>query len=279
MTVFATMSRLCLFLIFFLYTSISAQVPNGGFEYWTNGYPDSCHTANIAIVPQSVMPDSNSHTGFLSIRGSVVYDNHNQPFQPYLSMDGGTAVGFPIAYSFSQVMGWIKLSLMPGDKFLVYVHFYDSDLESVADGFVSIDTSSINWTSFFVNMHYTSVDPPVRCTIYITISDSTQLVSGQVGSYFVLDDLVLTGTVDVMHTSLTHEHNIYPNPSAREQIVSIIGLNDFSDYSIYSLQGNIVDSGRLLQNEFSIPANMAAGIYIVELFSEDKRFLKKLIVR
>ncbi len=64
------------FSLLFLVTQAFSQVPNGGFEQWTNGEPDGWYTNNFPDINFVTVTQTNdSHSGTSALRGEAITTN------------------------------------------------------------------------------------------------------------------------------------------------------------------------------------------------------------
>ena len=267
-------------LISFLYLhNAYAQIPNGSFESWNDGSPDWWQTTNIPIVPAAVNVDSNSHSGFLAAKGIVVSDNHNNPFQPYLGIYGPAAQGFPILKSFNVASGWCKLFLNPQDYFTGFVRMYDVNQEPVGEGSIVIDSSISSWTEFYIHINYFSTGIPVSSSLFFTITDSTLLGSGHIGSYFLLDDLLLVEVVGISSFSDEVDISIIQSPALNELYIKSSQPLTNANYTIADISGReVMKKSKINSDETILLTNLSAGIYFFILNANDKKIVKKILL-
>jgi hypothetical protein len=265
---------LCFVLIAF---SIEAQVPNHSFENWTNGNPDSWQTTNIPIHPVSVFSDSDAFSGSLSAKGIVVTGNNGLPIAPYLGIYGPIASGFYISYAYGFAEGQFKLFLNQGDKFQALIRMYDSQLESIGEGSIVVDSCVSTWSPFSIPINYFTSGIPVSCTLYFTISDSTLINSGKAGSYFILDDLNLSGTADVIDPDVKRI-NVFPNPAIDYINIDMEDNYSHFNYQITDIAGRIIKWGDL-QNPVVNVQDINPGNYLINIYNSQERYFRKLIIR
>ncbi len=83
-------SRLLL-LTSILVTALQAQIPNSGFEDWTNGEPNGWYTSNFPPLIVNVTQTNISHTGNWAAKGEVI-DVMTFPMPPFLNLTIAIAV-------------------------------------------------------------------------------------------------------------------------------------------------------------------------------------------
>jgi hypothetical protein len=270
----------CIFLILLLTFKISfSQIPNSSFENWNNGNPVYWQTTNIPIVPASVVMDSNAYEGFLAVKGMVVSDIRNKPFAPYLGIYGSSAQGFPIDQPYEFLSGWCRLFLKPGDRFTGDIKFYDSNQEPMAQGNIVLDSTFESWIPFKMKINYYGLLPPVSCSMFFTITDSSLLASGHIGSFFVLDEMTLEGNVGI--NSFTNQEStvVYPNPARSEIHI----LNKFPskgfNYSLHDATGRVVLIKEQCFGDETLNVEMLLpGVYFLNCLSDENRFVNKVII-
>ena len=270
--------RILIILLFILQKSF-AQIPNQGFEYWSGGSPDEWQTTNIPIVPPSIIINGDAHSGTSSAKGIVVNDSHNHPFQPYLGIYGSGAQGFVVTQPYLKVSGWYKLFLKPNDRFLANVRLYDSNQNPVADGKLVIESSVGAWSQFNMNINYHDTAVPVTCSLFFTITDSGLLSSGQTGSFFILDDLSMSGSFNNDPLKNEEDVSVFPNPAHSEFHVNNLSKEKHFLYYLYDATGKMVlENKSPVTNEIVNTENFLPGVYFLNVLSDDKNIRKKIVI-
>ncbi len=266
-------------IILLLVKTIAAQIPNGSFEEWTNGNPESWQTTNIPIVPPSILLDSDSYSGSLSVKGIVVSDVNNHPFQPYLGIYGAGAQGFPVTMTYDHFTGWFKSFLLPGDRFRAYIRLFNSNQETIAEGALNIDSSVSMWTEFDVTINYFNTEAPVSCAIFFTITDSSAISSGQIGSYFKVDGLSLASTVGISTYAIENNISVFVKHSDDAIVIKNFRNEKGFHYSVNDISGKNILRDQCDCGEVQIStASFPAGIFLLDISSEDGRLVKKIFI-
>ena len=78
-----------------LVTALQAQIPNSGFEDWTDGEPNGWYTSNFPPLIVNVTQTNISHTGNWAAKGEVI-DVMTFPMPPLLGTGSLTSPGFPV---------------------------------------------------------------------------------------------------------------------------------------------------------------------------------------
>lgn len=181
------MRQLLFFFLLCIPGKMLGQLTNGDFETWSSGAPYLWETANLTYMYEAIQPDTDAHTGSLSARGQVV--NYNaRPYAPYLANPVGS-VGFLLTSQCDTMSAWYKTSLLPGDRFYGNIILYDALQYPIAKGEFAITNSVTGWTQLLTPIQYYGAGTAVYGAMYFTITDSSGTASGQMGSYFLLDDL------------------------------------------------------------------------------------------
>lgn len=279
--------------------SVTAQVPNGSFESWSNEpttnvlMPDEWSFTAIPEIAVPITPCSNSYSGDLAAQGEVMETGLPVPgnlLAPQLTSlpYGVTDFGFPITQKYTELKGFYQFESVGDDRFHVIANIYHDTL-AVGVGCMTYLTSVENYTLFTVNINYISDLNPNFCLITFIIHPPEGENTVHPGSQFLVDDLTLDGTVSIRNDekitdipeSFILEQN-YPNPFNTSTTISY----QLPHYSKISL--NIYDvNGRKLKTlinknqpagEYDLEfdaSNFASGIYIYSLITENRVISQK----
>jgi hypothetical protein len=207
---------LSMFAFLFSVTLIAQIVPNGGFETWTIiGSPENWYANNIPTVYTTVTQSSTAHSGSSSVMGTVVSYLTSSVAGPVIQ-SGTSATGFAVSQRYKTVTGYYQFNPLQGDKLGFNFILYKSN-NAIAVGAALITASASSWTQFNVDFNYLTNDVPDNCILQILIIGPGTGSDYHPGSYFLIDDLDLTGT----NTSVTDKNSVpvklsleqnYPNP-------------------------------------------------------------------
>jgi hypothetical protein len=243
------MKRITLLLVlaFLLPVTLFAQnVPNGGFESWTNGNPDNWYADNSAIISAfPVTQSSIAHSGSSSAKGTVI-SYIGGILGPVLQA-GATASGFAITQRFKTATGYYQFNPVSGDRLGFNFLLYKAGTP-IASGAAMITAAASSWTQFNIDFSYFTNDVPDNCILQILI-DGPNGSDYHVGSYFLLDDLNLTGTAatsvidkNIIPAKFSLEQN-YPNPfNPSTKIRYNLLQNSFVNLKVYNAIGTEVAS-------------------------------------
>ena len=198
-------------LILCLSITLSAQIPNAGFENWIDEYtPQDWNTSN---VPQlgwyPVTRSSTAYTGSYSVRMEIKESNGAFIF-PNIS------IRFPVDH-FDQILeGYYQFYPNSDNAVLSVNAFYYVNGNSTGAGGIDIETGMSSYTYFSFDPSIGSeLVAPDSIWIQFKIFDGS-FSSSSIGSYALIDHLSLGGTSDV--EQINHNPSDYslkqnyPNP-------------------------------------------------------------------
>jgi hypothetical protein len=236
---------LLLIFSFLLSVALLAQVvPNGGFESWTNGNPDNWYADNIPTVAVPVTP-STAHSGNFSAKGTVI-NTFGGLLTPLLQTDLGVQ-GFAVSQRYKTVTGFYQFNPVQGDKLkLDFILFSGGGV--IAEVTPEITATAASWTQFNIDFVYSSNDIPDKCFLQFMIDGPATSGDYHEGSYFILDDLNLTGIntsvndKNIIPAKFSLEQN-YPNPFNPSTIIQYnLPQNSFVNLKVYNIIGKEVAS-------------------------------------
>jgi hypothetical protein len=253
----------------FVWTSY-AQIPNPGFENWTDGDPDGWSTYDV--LWNSVTQSADAHSGSYAVRLEII-DFMGSPMPPILEAN------FPVTERFSSLTGYYKfIPIDDEDIFSINIFlFYGSSIWEIAgSGILEIANTAESYTKFTVPIEYFTEDTPVSAWLIFLIELGSD--NEAPGSYVLLDDLSLnqgpvTSVEDAGHLPLAFNLNQnYPNPfNPSTEIAFTIPSESYVELKIYDMLGKEVAT--LASDTFS-PGNytrtftavhLPSGIYIARL--------------
>ncbi len=240
------------FLLLFLSTKLNAQILNGDFEAWTsNMNPDNLISnpdnwiSNNAYVYTVITKSTDKHSGQYAVKGEVVnFDSSSVPPMLY----GGTkGEGFSVSQRYAFLNGYYKFSSVGSDVFTASLVMYNDNSPIAAKD--TILAPSSEYAQFSIPIEYFNSDTPNKFTIQFKIQDPTDTIPANVGSYFLLDDVQLTGDAatgvkDI--ASIPERFQVYqnyPNPFNPSTTIrySIPKANNVM-VNIYDINGSLVNA-------------------------------------
>lgn len=232
-------------LLLFFPLQAAAQVPNSGFEVWSNGVPNGWYANNIPGVFTSVTQSASSRTGSSAARCQPALFM-NSVVSPMLQAGSDTG-GFPHAVRSTNVRAYYQYfpAASSGDRLLFIVSMTKGSAE-IAVGMTFVNGSAASYTLVDIPITYTSDDIPTTCSIMTTIvGPGTLDAPPNIGSYYLLDDVSFSvpagvNTAAATPTGFTLEQN-FPNPfNPSTSIRYTIAERGEAELNVYNLLGNMV---------------------------------------
>jgi hypothetical protein len=252
-----------------------AQIPNGSYENWTNGNPDSWSPNNFFPDLITVTSTTDAHDGSFALKGEVVsYNGGAVP--PNVTPTSSNNLGFSITRHYVDLTGWYKSDLIGSNVGTVAIVIYHSSGLSIGYGFAYLPAAA-NYTRFTIPISYTSNYPAATAHITFSMADSTG--SGfNVGSNFIIDALELeqiTGVEEMSRNSM----NVFPNP-ATAQINFTSEVTDEKKYFVrlYNVTGELVKQTFLESHFHKLPSldinDIPDGIYELLIADDNSKNLQ-----
>ena len=279
----------------FLSLTVSAQIPNAGFENWTGGNPDGWISNNVPGFIETITQSNNAHSGSYAVRGEVV-NAFGVPFPPSLFAGDTTSgvVGFPISQRHASLTGYYQFQPIGGDAMLVSAAIYATsgqDTMVVGGGSEFLPATGSTYTQFSMPLFYSPGTPePEYASIYFFLVDTSFTGQPHIGSAMLIDDLAFSGVVGIEDGSATVPDGIvleqnYPNPFNPSTTIEY-DLKQAAKVTldVYNLLGEkmltLVNSK---QNAGSHrvafdAANLASGIYFYKLSADNVSATKKMML-
>jgi hypothetical protein len=178
----------------------AAQIPNGGFEAWSDCMPTDWASPNVCGILEPITKSSSSESGSFAARGEVL-SLFGQKIGPALQ-SGTEGEGIPISERYVSLDGSYKFQPIGGDRFGVNVVFSHGGTV-IAQGAIALTAAAASYTAFQVPMVYTSSDVPDSAVIQILIAGPVTGSDYHVGSVMFVDSLAFKSGGTVTPPSLT----------------------------------------------------------------------------
>ncbi len=246
-------------------SSILSQIPNTGFENWTNGEPNGWTTNNSSFPGIVTTTQSNeAHSGNSAMK--LTTTSFLMAFIPAIVYNGMPGnYGSPISQRYASLNGWYKFTKTLPTQVISIQALMLNNGNYIGDGTIEILQETSSYTQFTCPITYFSGEIPDTIEINILFFDSDGTIAS--GSAAYLDDLQLSGSVDVkditenqLPTSYGLVQN-YPNPfNPSTKIEYSIPEESFVRLQIYNLIGQEVAT---LVNK-----HQKTGVYRVDFNAE-----------
>ncbi len=288
-----------------LSTTIFSQIPNGGFESWSNssGYnvPNGWDNLNSMTSSMSVYTclkgtPGSPGTAYLKLISKSVSGMGVMPGVATCGMFDMTNMSAPVpmsGFAFNlrpqSLDGkWQYMASGSDEGFIdVQLSYWDNQMQMrmpVATAHQTLSGMAMSWANFSIPLTYTSQQFPDSAIIVLSASGSTPVAS----SYLYVDTLhfngSVAGTTGIDKIGSSNSFNLYPNPASNEVVVAINGatkgearvqLTDVSGKTVLEeVPANTADGLGSVLNVSSL----AKGMYFVVVKSGTDKQVKKLLV-
>jgi len=276
----------CSVLFFIAMSPGFGQIPNGDFESWSDGVPDSwCPNNGPGVAP--ITQTTFTHSGNYAVKGTVLSWNGSD-LTPWLA-SGPIGEGFTIDSRPSALHGFYAfIKVSPRDTFRVMVEVSRNDT-LIGSGSYSEGTGVSMYQEFVANIHYVSDSIPTLVRISFGISNYGAPFDVP-GSYFFLDDVSFdspSGVERRLHSAPTGYllSQNYPNPfNPTTNFELRIANCGFVSLRVFDVLGREVAA---LMNEVKQPgeynvvwdaSKMPSGTYFYRLQAGEFTEAKKLMI-
>ncbi|MFZ0454763.1 MAG: FlgD immunoglobulin-like domain containing protein [Ignavibacteriaceae bacterium] len=234
------------YLLILFSITINAQILNGSFETWSNNFNPDNWITNNAFVYNSITKSTDKYTGEYALKGEVV--NYDSSSVPPILFGGTNGQGFTVSKRYASFDGYYKFVPVPGDVLSVVCIMY-KDNSPIASFNIELEPSS-DYTNFNLPINYSNSEIPDRFFIEIVINDTTGALPAHIGSYYLLDDVELSGesVVSVAGAKLNtpetfYVYQNYPNPFNPSTTIrySIPGSENVI-INIFDIKGNLIST-------------------------------------
>lgn len=236
------------YLLFFSFFSISlnAQILNGSFESWSDNLNPDNWSSNTASVYTCIIKSTDKYSGEYALKGEVV--NYDSSSIPPILFGGTNGQGFAVSKRYASFDGYYKFVPVPGDVLSVVCSMFKGN-SPIASINTNLEPSS-DYTNFSLPINYSNSEIPDRFSVKFVINDTTGALPAHIGSYYLLDDVELSGesVVDVANSNLNlpvafYVYQNYPNPfNPSTTIRYSLPKSDNVLINIYDINGNLIST-------------------------------------
>lgn len=282
-----------LFIIFFFSLTLKAQILNGGFESWSGLYNPDNWISNNSSQYLVITKTADKHSGEYALRGEVV--NYDSSSVSPILFGSNNGQGFTVSKRYASFDGYYKFVPVPGDVLNVIFTMYKGDSPIAALN--TILEPSSDYINFSLPINYRNSETPDRFKIEIVINDTTGTLPAHIGSYYLLDDVELTGesVVDVANSNSNipgafQVYQNFPNPFNPSTTIrySIPEAANVS-INIYDINGKLIST--LIDNRQNAGAHevswngrnstglqMVSGVYLYKVQAGNLSRISKMIL-
>lgn len=288
-------------ILFFALISSSAfaQIPNNGFESWTNmgAYenPDSWGTMNNTTALASVYTATKATPGspgsfYMKLTSKTVGPGVVNGIAVSGVLDSTTMMpksgfaytGQPVSFTgkwqhmiYGSSQGGITVVLTKWNTTM-------GMRDTIAIANQTLSGMAMSWANFTIPFTYMSTDIPDSCIIFLRASGAVPTNN----DYLWVDNLGFTGSVagiednNLSFTSVS----VFPNPSVTNINVSFeLKESNEVELSLVDLTGKLIFTKNLgsvigIQNETISCENIAKGTYFIKLTTVNGTLAKKVII-
>ena len=283
------MVRPLLLFVFALPTASFAQIPNPGFEQWSNASgvnePVGWTTFNPLGNVFSVVFAEQGTPGAVGSSFIRLTARELSPGSPMLSL-AITGVGspgedgFPFTARPATLEGRYRFTPQGEDEGHVIVAFYKWDPVSgtrigLGGGSLSLNTAAAGWSNFSVPLSFYNPLEPDTATI--------SLISGggnptQPGTVFDVDDLHFDGTfTGVVAPSVATITRVFPSP-AQDQLWWATHGTDPLQWRVLGLDGRVLLEGRDGGERMPIAVDpLVPGVYLLQTIADGQMALMRFV--
>jgi hypothetical protein len=283
------------FIIFVFAGTYAQQLPNGSFETWSGGEPDSWNTTNMNILGldfTTVSKDlSGAQQGSASAKLTVV--TKNIPFIGPITMQGALTLGTLNIDPFAQtatLTGGYPFTGMP-QKLTGYFKYQPINNDTCAFGwgltkwnngvqdtigYAAIDTMGTfnNWTYFELPLEYLIWEAPDTMNILFVNSNPLDGLN-HTGTKMWVDNLSFVyGTVGIEGVTFAKGLSIYAEPFARQLILSsTFEKPENLDISLFNMSGQETNRWRKSMQQSTERldvSNLLPGTYVIRISSGNR---------
>ncbi len=233
------MKKILLALLLISSFTLKSQVPNGGFESWTSGNPDSWSANNFPGFAVPITQATPPYSGSLAVKGEVV-NTVGGPLAPLLTSTDASFNGFPVSQAYANFSFYYKIGATGSTVLSVSAIMYDAGGNFVGGG-GNLYNGSVNvFTLSNIPIYYTGTNP-VECVITFVLSD-TVAGNPNIGDFFIADALMLSGSVGIQNASSQNDFlTLFPNPAHDQAVIAFISpYSGNAELIIYDVNGKAV---------------------------------------
>lgn len=268
-------------------TAANAQnpVPNASFENWTAGNPNQWFTNNLGLGGNPITQTTPPYSGTLAVKGEAIAFG-TFGFGPLLMSTDTNGVGFPVTQPYSTFSFYYKLNVTGNSAFTAVLGMTDALGGTTAAAGQNYTANVSSYTLASLPIFNVALNP-TSCIITFLINDSTGIPPA-VGNYFVVDDVLLSGSVGIdepLQPLVFSIEKIQPNPAnASSQVYYSMPEGGDVNFKLIDISGRMVkeilmtdETAGRHKMDFDV-LEIPAGFYMLQMVSASKVHTKTLQV-
>jgi hypothetical protein len=275
-----TLTPVLLILLTVPLAPLFAQVPNGGFENWTNGDPDGWLTNNIATFAYPVAQGTPPYSGTYAVRGETVASAAGD-IAPTLATIDGMGNGFAVTQAYGALSFYYKLNTTGTDVMSVTIFMLDGMGALVGAGGNEYTGQVSAYTQTVIPINYIGPNP-VQCIITVSLTDTVN-PTPPVGDFLVIDEMTFTAATGIPVAGQAGKSlQLFPNPAGSTAWLSgqfVPGQRIHT--TVYSSDGRCVrqdDLTAISPTAIAFPvSSLAPGVYCVTVSAGEQRWAARLV--
>lgn len=276
-------------------TNAQTQVPNGGFENWTDtvtcqswqGAVSVLGFLNANFLTRTTQAKTGQYAAKIETKSLLLLGTiPGIATTGTLSLDilgGGLSIigGVPLSGKPTKLKGFFKYDNMQGDTMMIFIittkwNAATQTRDTLTQKGYASNQQTSTYTAFNINLTYTP-STAVPDSFNIIIFSSAGSVP-QLGSALYVDDLSFEYNSVGIVENANSIFNVYPNPSTGVVQVDI-DSNEPSQLSVYNSIGQMVSRTENVQRWHIMDlSGNTNGIYFIEVRNGNETYTKKLML-
>ncbi len=271
----------------------NAQIPNPGFENWTDGNPTSWNSLNGTIAGSVMQKTTSPYAGSSSVnivsKNLVIppifqgLDSIRTPFTGVLTCGtigmGDPTGGAAFTDTPEKIVGWFKYHTDSiTDDAIVKVRLQNGGSDIATGEFTSSGNVDV-WTKFEVNLSYSNYIQPdkIIITFYSSKTNATKP-----GSTFTIDELSAEGNALGLENIEENNVKVFPTNADNYLFVNLENNNTDTKIQIVNLNGQIVYNSQIQNGELNKTinvSNLSSGMYFVKVYNSEYQSVNKINIQ
>ncbi len=229
-------------------------VPNPSFENWgtlPTGWESS----------MDVTQEAGAHTGSKAVRGEKTSGTY-----PNLSAGATQNQGFSISQRYDNLSLYYKFHQIDSEVLFITVTIRDQNQAVIGTGTNIVNATATAYTLLNTPIYYVGSGAAASCLINITTNRLNGNPIPPTGSYFIIDDVSLTGGTTGINDGQPLSMSVGPNPATTNLTVKLDDATERARIKLTDLLGRPVKEVETPEriNNINV-SDLPEGIYILSL--------------